>query len=43
MILDATTKEYRIGNSGWMEYTAPFIVTENCVIEARANKQETVL
>ncbi|MNI04531.1 hypothetical protein D3C73_574540 [compost metagenome] len=39
---EATTKEYRVGNSGWLEYTGPFVVTENTLIEARAKKQEKV-
>jgi len=38
----ATIKEYRVGESGWMTYTAPFVVTENCIIEARGKKTENV-
>jgi len=39
---EATTKEYKIGNSGWMPYIDSFVVTENCIIEARAKKTENV-
>ena len=35
---DAEVKEYKIGNSNWMEYAGEFIVTENTIIEARAKK-----
>jgi hypothetical protein len=38
----ATIKEYRVGESGWMTYTGPFIITENCIIEARAKKTENI-
>ncbi len=38
----ATTKEYRVGDSGWITYTGEFNVTENCIIEARAKKTETI-
>jgi len=38
----ATTKEYRVGDSGWIAYTEQFSVTENCIIEARAKKTETI-
>jgi len=39
---DATVKEYRIGDSGWMTYTGEFTVTENVIIEARASKPDNV-
>ena len=39
---DAETKEYRIGNSGWMTYNGPFTVTQNCIIDARAQKTEKI-
>jgi hypothetical protein len=38
----ATIKEYRIGDSGWITYNGEFTVTENCIIEARASKTETI-
>jgi len=38
----ATTKEYRVGDSGWITYNGQFSVTENCMIEARAKKTETI-
>jgi len=38
----ATTKEYRVGSSGWLTYTGEFSVTENCIIEARAKKKENI-
>jgi len=38
----ATTKEYRVGDSGWIAYTEQFSVTENCIVEARAKKTETI-
>ncbi|MDF2865651.1 MAG: hypothetical protein K0R72_460 [Clostridia bacterium] len=38
----ATVKEYRIGESSWITYTGEFNVTENCIIEARAKKTETI-
>ncbi len=38
----ATIKEYRVGSSDWMPYTGEFSVTENCIIEARARKTETI-
>ena len=38
----ATKKEYKVGNSGWMEYTGEFTVTSNVVIEARAEKPDNV-
>ena len=38
----ATIKEYRVGNSGWITYTDEFTVTENCIVEARAKKTETI-
>ncbi|MDF2866502.1 MAG: coagulation factor 5/8 type domain protein [Clostridia bacterium] len=38
----ATIKEFRIGDSGWLTYTGPFKVTENCIIEARAKKAEDI-
>jgi len=38
----ATTKEYRIGSSGWITYNGEFSVTENCIIEARGNKVENI-
>ena len=38
----ATIKEYRVGNSGWLTYNSDFVVTENCIIEARAKKTENV-
>ncbi|MCX8075033.1 MAG: hypothetical protein N2749_05555 [Clostridia bacterium] len=38
----AATKEYRVGDSGWLEYGGEFTVTENCIIEARASKTENV-
>ena len=37
---DAVTKEYRIGNSGWMPYTVPFVITENTIVAARSTKVE---
>jgi len=39
---DATVKEYRVGDSGWITYNGVFQVTENCIIEARAKKTETI-
>ena len=39
---DATVKEYRVGDSGWMTYTGEFTVTENTIIEARASKPDNV-
>mgnify|MGYP001019034964 CR=1 FL=1 len=39
---DATLKEYRVGNSGWMPYNGEFTVTENSIIEARAKKADNV-
>ena len=39
---DAESKEYRIGNSGWMQYNGQFSVTQNCVIEAKASKTQNV-
>jgi len=39
---DATVKEYRVGDSGWMPYTGEFTVTENVIIEARASKPDNV-
>ena len=39
---DATVKEYRVGNSGWMPYAGEFTVTENVMIEARASKPDNV-
>ena len=38
----ATTKEYRVGNSGWIPYTGSFEVSENVMIEARAIKDDSV-
>ncbi|MDF2865913.1 MAG: coagulation factor 5/8 type protein [Clostridia bacterium] len=38
----ATTKEYRVGDSGWITYNGEFNVTENCIVEARAKKTETI-
>jgi hypothetical protein len=38
----ATTKEYRVGDSGWITYSGEFTVTENCIVEARASKTETI-
>jgi hypothetical protein len=38
----ATVKEYRVGDSGWITYNGEFTVTENCIIEARAKKTETI-
>ncbi|MDD4781921.1 MAG: glycine rich domain-containing protein, partial [Tissierellia bacterium] len=37
---NAISKEYRIGNSGWLPYNGPFVVTENTIIAARATKSE---
>jgi len=39
---DATVKEYRVGDSGWMTYAGEFTVTENVIIEARASKPDNV-
>jgi hypothetical protein len=39
---DATTKEYKVGNSDWMPYIGGFAVTENCLIQARAKKTEKI-
>ncbi len=39
---NATKKKYKVGNSGWMEYTGEFTVTSNVVIEARAEKPDNV-
>ena len=38
----AEIKEYKIGSSGWMEYTGTFSVTQNCLIQARAYKTDNV-
>ena len=38
----AEVKEYKIGNTGWQEYTGPFEVTENVMIEARATAEEKI-
>ena len=34
----STDQQYKIGNSEWMDYTGPFEVYENCIIEAKAKK-----
>ena len=39
---EATTKEYRVGNSDWIPYTGGFEVSENVMIEARAIKDDSV-
>ena len=39
---NATTKEYRVGNSDWISYTGNFEVSENVMIEARAIKDDSV-
>jgi hypothetical protein len=39
---DATTKEYKVGNSDWRIYTGPFTVTQNVLIEARVVKPDNV-
>ncbi len=39
---EATTKEYRVGNSDWIPYTGIFEVSENVMIEARAIKDDSV-
>src|SRR5699024_11108792 len=33
---DATVKQYRIGSGAWTNYTAPFAVSSNATIQARA-------
>ena len=39
---DADLKQYKIGNSDWMDYEGEFVVTENTIVEARARKIETI-
>ncbi len=39
---EAEIKQYRVGNSGWMDYIRPFIVSEKVIVEARASKEENV-
>lgn len=39
---DAKKKEYRVGNSAWKDYDGEFYVTENVMIEARAEKDDNV-
>ena len=39
---DATEKKYKIGNSDWIDYTGPFIVTDNTKIEAKVSKKISV-
>ena len=38
----STNKKIKVGNGGWREYTGPFEVTENCTIEAMAEKEMNV-
>jgi len=40
---NATTKEYRVGNSRWIPYTEPFVVTENAIVAARSTKIDETL
>ena len=39
---NAELKQYKIGNSDWMDYEGEFVVTENTIVEARARKTETI-
>lgn len=39
---EADIKQYKIGNSDWMDYEGEFVVTENTIVEARAKKTETI-
>ncbi len=35
----STNQKIKVGNGGWRIYTGPFEVTENCVVEAMAEKE----
>ena len=39
---NANTKQYRVNGSEWKEYTGPFVVNANSIIEAQATKEEAV-
>ena len=38
----STNQKIKVGNGGWRMYTGPFEVTENCTIQAMAEKEMTV-
>ena len=39
---NAEIKQYKIGNGSWQDYTEEFYVTENTIVEARAQKKEKI-
>jgi len=40
---DASEKKYRIDGNEWIDYEEPFIIKENCLIEAQGSKNIDVL